>query len=64
MKIIHIILNFFSYIFFFFAVIAVLVTISSNTQLLGQYQSFLVRSGSMEPTIMTGDVIVIKTFPQ
>jgi len=62
MKILHLILNFLSYIFFFFALFAIVVTLGSNTQLLGQYQSFLIRSGSMEPTIMTGDVIIIKRF--
>jgi signal peptidase len=64
MRIIHLILNFLSYIFFFFALIAVVFTVGSNSQLFGNYQSFLVRSGSMEPTIMTGDVIIIKSFPE
>ena len=36
--------------------------LSSNFRLLGTYQSFLVQSGSMEPAIMTGDVIVIKSL--
>ncbi len=35
--------------------------LSSNFRLFGIYQSFLVQSGSMEPAIMTGDVIVIKS---
>lgn len=34
--------------------------ISSNFSILGGYRSYLVQSGSMEPSIMTGDVIVIQ----
>lgn len=34
--------------------------ISSNFNLFGNYRPFLVQSGSMEPAIMTGDVIVIQ----
>jgi len=37
----------------------ILFTISSNSSLLGGYNSYLVQSGSMEPSIMTGDIIVI-----
>lgn len=45
----------------FLAIIGLLIifTISSNSSLLGGYNSYLVQSGSMEPTIMTGDIIVI-----
>jgi signal peptidase len=38
----------------------VITTITTNTHILGGYQSFLVQSGSMEPSIMTGDIIVIQ----
>lgn len=34
--------------------------ISSNFSVLGGYHTYLVQSGSMEPSIMTGDVIVIQ----
>ena len=34
--------------------------VSSNFTLWGGYRSFLVQSGSMEPSIMTGDIIVIQ----
>lgn len=34
--------------------------ISSNFSVLGGYRTYLVQSGSMEPSIMTGDVIVIQ----
>jgi signal peptidase len=35
--------------------------ISSNFNVFGGYQPFLVQSGSMEPSIMTGDVVVIQS---
>lgn len=40
------------------------LTAMSNFSLLGKYRSFLVQSGSMEPSIMTGDIIITKTFDQ
>lgn len=43
-----------------FAVMMVL-TAMSNSSVLGQYRSFLVQSGSMEPSIMTGDIIIVKS---
>jgi len=62
MKIIKIILDSVSYVFYFLLILVAFFTITSNSSLLGNYQSFLIRSGSMEPTIMTGDVILIKTM--
>ena len=35
--------------------------ISSNFNIFNGYQPFLVQSGSMEPSIMTGDVVVIQS---
>ena len=64
MKIIHIFLNVVSYLFFLLLLIVGFLTLSSNTSLLGSYESLLVRSGSMEPTIMTGDVIFAKQLNQ
>lgn len=43
--------------------IAALYVISFNFNILGSYKSYAVRSGSMEPTIMTGDIIVVKKQP-
>ncbi len=37
-----------------------LYIVSSNFDIFGGYKSFLVQSGSMEPAIMTGDIIVIR----
>jgi len=33
--------------------------ISSNSSIFAGYQSYLVQSGSMEPAIMTGDIVII-----
>lgn len=41
----------------------VVTTISANSHIFGGYKSFLVQSGSMEPAIMTGDIIVIQQQP-
>jgi signal peptidase len=38
----------------------VIVTFTSNVEIRGGYRSFLVQSGSMEPTIGIGDIIVIQ----
>lgn len=38
-----------------------LYILSSNFNIFGGYQPFLVQSGSMEPSIMTGDVVVIQS---
>src|SRR3990167_4084076 len=64
MKIIHFILNTVSYLFFFLLILVGFFTISSNTNLLGNYESMVVRSGSMEPTIITGDIIFAKQMVQ
>lgn len=44
----------------FIGAIALLVvfTIGSNTNILGGYKSFMVLSGSMEPTINIGDIVI------
>lgn len=39
-----------------------LYVLSSNVSIFGGYKSLLVQSGSMEPTIMTGDIILIRPF--
>ncbi len=38
-----------------------LYIITSNYNIFGGYRSYLVQSGSMEPAIMTGDIIVINS---
>jgi len=64
MKVIQAIINGASYIFFFLLAIAAFFSISANTSLLGNYKSYVIQSGSMENTIMTGDIILIKSMPQ
>ena len=46
------------------AVIAVmgLYILTSNFNVFAGYKSFLVQSGSMEPAIMTGDIIIIRSY--
>jgi len=46
-----------------FAVLA-FFTVLSNTSALGGYRSFLILSGSMEPAIMIGDIILVHPQPQ
>jgi len=51
--------------FFLIAFAAIVIfTLGSNSNLFGGYKSFLVQSGSMEPTIMTGDIILVHSQPQ
>jgi len=64
MKIIQAILNSISYIFFILLAIVAFFSVSANTSLLGNYKSLVVQSGSMENTIMTGDIILIKALSQ
>jgi signal peptidase len=40
------------------------LTTMSNFSIFGKYRSFLVQSGSMEPAIMTGDIIITKSNNQ
>lgn len=65
-------MKFLSYVFsiiswIFIAVFAVLLTLTylSNQNVgLFNMRSFLVLSGSMEPTIMTGDIIIVSSQPE
>jgi signal peptidase len=53
-----------SWLFLAAFALIVVFTLASNTNLLGGYKSYLVQSGSMEPTIMTGDIVVVHSQPQ
>lgn len=64
MKFLQTVLNSISYIFFILLAIVAFFSISANTGLLGNYKSLVVQSGSMENTIMTGDIILIKALSQ
>lgn len=61
MKFIKLILNIISWGVMAVFLVMGLYILSSNYQIFGGYRSFLVQSGSMEPAIMTGDIIVIKS---
>ena len=60
MKFVQIMLDIASWIVLGVIVLMVAVTVGSNTNVAGGYRSFLVQSGSMEPTIMTGDIIIVQ----
>ncbi len=63
MKALNTLINIISWLFILVIVILALDTIASNTTILGRYRSYVVQSGSMEPTIMTGDIIIIHSLP-
>ena len=42
--------------------VTLLVSFLSNSSLLGQHHLYIVQSGSMEPSIMTGDIIVTQSL--
>lgn len=50
--------NISSWIFLGIVLLLAVFTIGSNTSLLGGYKSFMVLSGSMEPAILIGDIII------
>jgi len=52
-------LSFFSWIFLGGFVVVLLFTATSNLNFFGGYKSLIVQSGSMEPAIKTGDIILI-----
>lgn len=60
MKIVSIIFNLTTWAVFLIILLMVAVTFTSNVEIHGGYRSFLVQSGSMEPTIKIGDIIVIQ----
>ena len=52
-------INIFAWVFLALFGIGLILTLAANLNVLGGYRHLIVQSGSMEPTIMTGDVIVI-----
>lgn len=58
-KIIKIVIEILSWLFIIFFAGLIILTTISNTNIAGGYKLFLVQSGSMEPSIMTGDIVVI-----
>jgi signal peptidase len=64
MKLLKIALDVASWFVLAVVVLMITTTIGSNSNAFGKYRSLLVQSGSMEPTIMTGDIIVIQQHPR
>ncbi len=58
LKTTKIILEIFSWLFIIFFAGLIILTTVSNTNIAGGFKSFLVQSGSMEPSIMTGDIVI------
>lgn len=61
MKLIKFILTIFKWAVLVGITVLAVYIFSSNFSILGGYRSYLVQSGSMEPAIMTGDVIIIQS---
>lgn len=59
MNIVKVLFEITSWIFLTVIVFIVIFSFGSSSNLLGGYKSFLIQSGSMEPSIMTGDIIII-----
>lgn len=55
----QIFLNIISWLFLGVFVVALIFTAAGNLNVFGGYKSLIVQSGSMEPTIMTGDVVIV-----
>lgn len=64
MKAFKFILNSIIWLFLLGVFVFALFTISSNFNVFVGYRSFLVQSGSMEPSIMIGDIVVTHQQPQ
>lgn len=64
MKALKFILNSIIWLFLLGVFVFALFTISSNFNVFVGYRSFLVQSGSMEPSIMIGDIVVTHQQPQ
>ena len=60
MQIIKFILGLLKWLILVGITVLAIYIISANFNILGGYKPFLVQSGSMEPSIMTGDIIVIQ----
>jgi len=60
MKILKLLINIFTWVFLITAITLAITTISANSNLFVGYRSFLVQSGSMEPAIMIGDIVVVQ----
>lgn len=60
MKVIKFLLSILKWLTLSILTLLAIYVISSNFNIIKGYKTFLVQSGSMEPAIMTGDIVVIK----
>ena len=60
MNFIRLILQLINWLVIIFITVLAIYLIAPNFNLFGGYRSYVVQSGSMEPSIMTGDIIVIQ----
>ncbi len=60
MKIVRFVLSLLKWLILVVLTLLAIYVINSNFNIVKGYKTFLVQSGSMEPAIMTGDVVVIK----
>ena len=58
-KLLRKVFNIASWLFIAVIFIIAIFTIGSNTNIIGGYKSFMVLSGSMEPSIFIGDIIIV-----
>jgi signal peptidase I len=54
-------LRFFQFTLLIFITILALFILNNSFNFVSKYQSFVVQSGSMEPAIMTGDIIIVQS---
>jgi len=60
MKILKVLVNVLTWLFLITIIALAIITIITNFNIFIGYQSFLVQSGSMEPAIMIGDIVVVQ----
>lgn len=59
-KIVKLFLIFFQFLLIFLICLLAFYFLNDKFSFTGEYKSFVVQSGSMEPSIMTGDIIIIQ----
>lgn len=61
MKLVKLLLRLFQFLLIIFITLLAFYLLNNNFSFVPKYQTFVVQSGSMEPAIMTGDIIVVQT---
>ncbi len=60
MKLVKLLLRLFQFLLIIFITLLAFYLLNNNFSFVPKYQTFVVQSGSMEPAIMTGDIIVVQ----